>query len=199
MDHVLDAKFSPHAICLVNYCHLYLQAVTLSDIANATGSCLDPSFLEGELLPLSSNTQWHHINQAWLSPEAWHYWWKACLLWSKPDSSLHQPLGAWLHPHTTQHHIWPPYYVPHTQHLFIRNANVSTFDHPVCQSTAHYMPNLGHLNMPIPSTAVHITDSDFGWQITGFIFTIHCLLPSPIPSLFLDYLCSHGRIAFDWW
>ena len=38
MDHVLDSKqFKPVEICKINYCRLYLQAITVSDISNCIG------------------------------------------------------------------------------------------------------------------------------------------------------------------
>jgi hypothetical protein len=96
MDLILSAKlFSNAEIRKLNYCRLFLQAVTLSDITRADGSTLDHSKLEGSPSLQSSATRWVEINQACPSPREWKLWRKANRIWSEADGNLKVSLGAW--------------------------------------------------------------------------------------------------------
>jgi hypothetical protein len=65
MDRVLQARcFTNHEICQINHCRMYLQAITLSDLALANGYTLGPDMLLGRPGPRSSTSSWIHINQA---------------------------------------------------------------------------------------------------------------------------------------
>ena len=55
--------YSPAQIRKLNYCRLYLQAVTLADITKPNGSHLDPCFVIGNPSLYSSCTRWQSINQ----------------------------------------------------------------------------------------------------------------------------------------
>ena len=72
MDMVLHSnQFTPKDIRLINYCRLYLQVVTLSDITTADGIELDSSMLCGTRTRLSSHTKWHHFHQKKPSNNSW--------------------------------------------------------------------------------------------------------------------------------
>ena len=74
MDHVLESKmFSPADIRLVNYCQLYLQAVTVSDISIASGSRLFSGIHKGITTEITSTTTWHHTVQAKPDAAAWKF------------------------------------------------------------------------------------------------------------------------------
>lgn len=47
-----------------NYCCLYLQVVTLSDLCLADGVTMDPAMLLGHTGPQSSTSTWIYIHQA---------------------------------------------------------------------------------------------------------------------------------------
>ena len=97
MDKVLRSEqFTAAEIRLINYCRLYLQVVTLSDITNATGDDLDPTLLAGMTNINSSQTKWHHFNQQRPPKKAWALWRSANLIWSEANGSLRQPLQHWL-------------------------------------------------------------------------------------------------------
>jgi hypothetical protein len=58
MDAVLECrKFDNDQIRQINYCKLYLQATTLSDITLATGTELDPTMMTGRPSELSSTSK----------------------------------------------------------------------------------------------------------------------------------------------
>jgi hypothetical protein len=65
MDRVLErGDFTRKEIRKINYCRLYLQAITVSDISNATGMTLMPGIRSGEYTIWSSVTHFHKTNQA---------------------------------------------------------------------------------------------------------------------------------------
>jgi ribonuclease HI len=99
MDHVLDSRlFSRTEIRQINYCRLYLQAITISDLATTTGDVLDHSKLLGQPSLLSSQSSWLSVHQEYPSMKAWKVWKRANLLWSHPSGALKEPLQKWLCP-----------------------------------------------------------------------------------------------------
>jgi hypothetical protein len=65
MDMILQSdSFSPKEILRLNYCRLYLQAITVSVLCVADGVTLDPSMLSGNPGKDSSISSWVHITQA---------------------------------------------------------------------------------------------------------------------------------------
>ncbi|KAI2494585.1 hypothetical protein MHU86_19955 [Fragilaria crotonensis] len=97
MDHILEAgTFTASEIRRLNYCRLYLQAVTISDITMITGDVLDQSKLAGYPSLQSSKSHWIPINQERPSEKEWTLWKKANLLWSDTRGHLKIPLRKWL-------------------------------------------------------------------------------------------------------
>ena len=69
MDMILESgQFTNIEIRRLNYCRLYLQAVTLSDITEANGNQLDMSKRLGEMSMYSSRTTLLQVNQDRPSP-----------------------------------------------------------------------------------------------------------------------------------
>jgi hypothetical protein len=98
MDEILDSnQFTAAQIRRLNYCRLFLQAVTLADITQSNGCQLDNSKLCGQLSGFSSTTQYVRVNQERPSEAEWKLWRKANYLWSSVTGALYQPLGAWSH------------------------------------------------------------------------------------------------------
>jgi hypothetical protein len=64
MDVILESKkFTAAQLRRLNFCRLFLQAVTLSDLSDETGLKLDPSKLRGFPSDRSSITTWLHVHQ----------------------------------------------------------------------------------------------------------------------------------------
>ena len=64
MDLILKSKkFQPAQIRTLNYCRLYLGAVTISDLTTTSGLNLDNAKLQGHISQLSSTTRWLKIHQ----------------------------------------------------------------------------------------------------------------------------------------
>ena len=103
MDHIMGSNlFTALQIRRLNYCRLYLHAVTISDLTDATGHRLDSSKLRGIPQLTSSTTTWLHVSQERPSEEVWTLWRKANLIWSHHNGTLHNPLGTWLFPREKQ-------------------------------------------------------------------------------------------------
>jgi hypothetical protein len=122
MDLVLEStQFSTKEVCMINYCRLYLQVVTISDITLPDGIFLDPTMLRGSSSRLSSRTTWHHFHQIKPSPKAWTCWRKANRIWSDTKGTLHEPLAQWIHEPKAQRREWQAY-LDSSKTLYIRSA-----------------------------------------------------------------------------
>jgi hypothetical protein len=86
-------KFTPTEICRLNYCRLFLKAVTVSDLTDISGKRLDPCKRRGDFSLLSSITSGVAIHQESPSDKEWTLWGKANALWSQKNGDLLQPLG----------------------------------------------------------------------------------------------------------
>jgi hypothetical protein len=100
MDMIQNSQqFTASEVRHLNYCRLFLKAITLSDITHTTGTRLDGSKLDGAPSIYSSSRIGKSINQERLSDKEWKLWRRASLLWSDENGTLHEPLGPWiLHP-----------------------------------------------------------------------------------------------------
>lgn len=100
MDAILESKqFTDAEIRRLNYCRLYLKAVTLADITVIKGDYLDEPKLSGQVSLVSSRTHGNAIYQERPSAREWALWRKMCkALWCDDDGRLREPLGHWLIP-----------------------------------------------------------------------------------------------------
>eukprot|EP00957_Ditylum_brightwellii_P112470 8575018-Ditylum_brightwellii.AAC.1 len=82
-DLVLEsAQFKDLEVLMINYCHLYLQVATLSDIVLAYDVTIDPQFLQGQWSLLSSTSNYLKTMEAQPSKCAWRLCHKTNKLWS---------------------------------------------------------------------------------------------------------------------
>jgi hypothetical protein len=166
MDAVLESKqFTTSEICSINYCRLYLQAVTLSDITLADGLRLDPHFLRGTSGPMSSMTNHYKVNQARPNNAAWQIWQRANYLWTSKGTLLRQPLGRWLFLSNKQQQSWSTYYDPSSNELLTRQDSGHYCIHP---RTPHGYSHAadGHTNT-LPSTCrpASALKGPLGWSV----------------------------------
>ena len=122
MDIIVESKqFTPSQIRILNYCRLYLQAVTISDLTKADGIEADHSKIQGSPSLVSSHTRWHTVHQDRPSTQAWTLWRKANQLWTYPSGQLRQQLGRWLRP--IHHQRFQHFAYVHGRKLYIRQAD----------------------------------------------------------------------------
>jgi hypothetical protein len=82
MDTILRSEaFTIAQIKILNYCRLYLQVVTVSDICQANGTHVDAGCISGYPILLSSQTNWITIKQARPADKHWALWQLAIRTW----------------------------------------------------------------------------------------------------------------------
>ena len=97
MERIIQSQqFTDKDIVRLNYCRLFLNAVTLSDLTDTSGKHLDAGKLNGTPSLTSSSSNWMAVNQDRPSEMEWSLWRRANSLWGKGDGTLRQPLGDWL-------------------------------------------------------------------------------------------------------
>jgi hypothetical protein len=192
MDIVLQSKkFTVAEIRRINYCRLFLQAVTLSDLATVDGQYVDASKLNGHPSLRSSSTTLMHINQDHPSESKWSLWKKVNQLWSNKDGRFHQSLGRWLLPIHKQRE----------RHLVVR----TTDNYLVCQQISTTMFQETSYRLPFQSMApqaVPVAVNPSGtcqWKL----YSPTQILAPPIPqsvspsATFDDYLKSLDPWEFE--
>ena len=103
MDLIMESgQFTAVQVRKLNYCRLYLNAVTLSDLSKINGLELDQSKLEGQPSIYSSVTRGPLIHQARPADTQWLLWQQANKLWSTASGQFHEPLGYWVVPREQQ-------------------------------------------------------------------------------------------------
>ena len=97
MDIVIDSKkFANCEIERINYCRLYLQVHTISDITKSSGVWLHEEFLPEKHTIETPTTTEIKFNQQHPGPKSWRLWRRANLLWASKYGRLHTSLGQWL-------------------------------------------------------------------------------------------------------
>ena len=89
-------KFTPAQIKTLNYCRLYLGALTLSDLTTTTGRYIDQTKVMGRPSLWSTTTKWLKIHQESPSESEWRVWKRANRLWSTTEGKMLKPLGPWI-------------------------------------------------------------------------------------------------------
>lgn len=141
IDAVLrSGRFKKKEICRINYCRLYLQAITISDLTLACGTKLDPDILRGEPSHLSCRSRLEKFNQGYPDTTSWNLWRRANLLWADDSGVLHQRLGRWLHSASALRCLWHCYYSSSMDDYYV-------FD-TVCTDNLHNLPSD---SVPCPS------------------------------------------------
>ncbi len=93
---VRSKQFTDKEVVRLNFCRLFLIAVTLSDLTVTDGKYLDNRKLQGNPSIMSSQSHWMPVHQDRPSEAEWRLWRKANKIWSRADGTLQQPLGNWI-------------------------------------------------------------------------------------------------------
>jgi hypothetical protein len=123
MDWVVNySNFGPADIKAVNYCRLYFNVVTVSDITNAQGTHIDEHYWSGKDSEIRNHTTWHkRLQDKPASAKSWGLWRKALHLFAHGNRQLDNPLGKWLYTPENQRTAWPFYYDPIGSTFYRRN------------------------------------------------------------------------------
>jgi hypothetical protein len=87
-----SGRFTSKQLKLVNYCRLYLQAVTAADVVLPSGDLLDEWMLDGVLHEDSSCTRFIKVAQAKPNKHTWIQWRR--LMQIVGDKLIRSPLGG---------------------------------------------------------------------------------------------------------
>ena len=104
MDVVLQSNlYKPAEIRRLNYCRMYLKAVTLSDITMVNGTTMDPAQWNGHQSIIGSHTAGQTIYQERPSDDTWNLWRRMCkTLLCYDNGMLREPLTDWILPVSQQ-------------------------------------------------------------------------------------------------
>jgi exonuclease III len=196
MDHILHSNhYSQAEIRKLNYCRLYLNAVTVSDLVKPDGETLDSAFIKGETSAQSSYLAHHGVHQEKPSQPEWKLWRRANLIWANIDGRLRQPLGAWLHPiqahrryhfaYQQGHRMWIREHGTLNEYKEYELLPSSSILHD-CQ-TSTTMSLIPPYARPVE---VHPTAEPGGWHHThpGQMITPQPLPSSALPDTFTEYV-----------
>ena len=190
MDLVLQSNlFTAEAICQINYCRLYMQAITISDITTASGTRLFDGINRGLDVEWSSTTKWHSTNQAKPNTASWKLWSQALTLFSKAGALIN-PLRQWLVCPESQRRSWPFYYDPSTDDLLIPQSG-TIYVHHRCCNTFEHDPDGSVPTLPPSAYPVDVIPSFSGWRIRPhFPSSFIPIPPVPPPNTFRTYCDS---------
>jgi hypothetical protein len=91
------SKLKPGHLRRINYCRMYLNVTTISDITNATGDIIDAAAFEGRREYTQAKNTWNRVHQHKPDKNSWSLW-KNVLRQVSYKQYLIQPLGQWIIP-----------------------------------------------------------------------------------------------------
>jgi len=152
MDHVIaSGKFTPSDIKRINYCRLYLQAITISDISNIQGTQNDQAFLIGDSLPTSSSSNRQPVKQDKPDPTSWTKWKEACRLFSNTEGYRDTQLSPWCLNAIKLRRTWFSYISSDNKYMLVRNKD-SFEKYKNLQGTPIYVSYLESNPIQFPNT-----------------------------------------------
>ncbi len=131
MDMVLaNPKWKPSQIKRINWCRLYLNVTTLSDITTAQGNEIDPAIYNGTLESVQAQCTWQCVNQKKPNNATWKVWRQFCRSFTQSRSNrryqLKQPLGNWIVPAAQMRRQWPYWHDPIHNRLLKKTSHTYT-------------------------------------------------------------------------
>jgi exonuclease III len=189
MDAVISSRaFTSSEISRINYCRLYLQVLTVSDMTNATGNRLAPGIRHGCHLWSQSKSTLQEIHQERPNDASWTIWRRFLNIISNFHGYLYVSLGPWLHPSDKLRRNWPIIYSPSSDSLYIRSADHYEI-HPA--SRTRIFPYTMAASVPVQphdGIPVDVTETTSGWRTPGIISPVTPLLPTILAPTFDAYV-----------
>jgi len=109
--------FGPAALKQINFCCLYLRAVTASDITNASGTAVRAEMWWGEHCEAPAPNGQINRREKPSSARTWLLWRKLLQKFANREKILTLPLGSWVVPAGELCCTWSLFYLPTTQEL----------------------------------------------------------------------------------
>jgi hypothetical protein len=179
MDKVVDSgAFSTTQMQQINWCRLYLDVSTVSNLTTANGKFIDTAISQGHRTSLSGFSCWHKTNQAQPSSESWMQWNHVCRIWSHCDGSLFSPFTLWLVPGLQLRRSWPCYFDYQDQHFL----QLALYDDSFIEGIeVEWSPN-NHCYLVEATPCAHI------WYVTQPILPIIDSVSPFIPATFPELI-----------
>lgn len=202
MDLALGSRrFTPKQIKLVNYCRLYLQVITASDVTLPSGYQLDEWMSDGVLHESSSSTGYIKVEQQRPNKATWFQW--SRLMQLVGEQLSHCPLRHWLYPASTLRRQWPSYLDERSRLLYIRSAdgfNQYALTRPGEYAHGIVLPHWQPSDRCIPVEADPSGRGSYFLNAES-IHSISSQLSPPVATTFLEYiddLPEWDRSLFQW-
>jgi hypothetical protein len=191
MDVVLAFRlFQPREIKFINYCWLYLQVLSLSDMYNAQGNALAVGIYHGYRSVSQSCSVLLEPLQERPSKVTWSLWRRFLRFITANGCWVCEPLGPWYNGISTRC-CWPSYFVPSCDMLYcyacrelVSHQRIGPIDF-LERRTIYAIQNL-----PEDAIPGDVTDIDVGW------YMFDTALPAPLEMnlvafpTFAEYLQS---------
>ena len=170
MEAFAKAKYSKANLLRLNRCRIYLQAMTVADLATGDGKRILPGILKGQKLPLTWNT-YDWPEQGPLPTSDWELWARAIsrLFVARDSINLKNRLGAW----RSNADNWPTHYDADNHQLWMRQDHGwRVFQRKGCLSHTFYsfeeMPEAFLIQPPASSHKTKAWMEDGVIQFTGW-------------------------------
>ena len=201
MDRLMSSNhYTPAELRKLNYCRLFLNVTTISDLTKPCGTVLDTSFLDGTPSPQSSRNTQLAIHQESPSANEWKLWRRANLIWSDIHGKLRQPLGSWtqqLHKQRCRHQAYQQ-----AQLLWIRQQDQDTYREYRAPPSAQTYTATFHIvefdMIPAQAHPVEIQELNIPdhWRI---VTPGQVIIPLPVPRPMADMTFSEYIQSLDAW
>jgi hypothetical protein len=132
--HIMDIAresnlFQEADLAPLNYCRLYMEATTISDITSPDGINLTPNLSFGDTA-LPSKDRHHRAHQNRPQTLFWTYWLRFLCIISDRPGKLKQPLGNWQYPGSCLRRTWPAYY-DQQHHRIYRRTDIGDIQYDI--------------------------------------------------------------------
>jgi len=201
MEKVIDSgRFKPAEVRTINYCRLWLDVHTISDITDEKGRFILQGYREGNRpRQFRSSKDLPCIQSKPETKLAWATWRKALKLWSTNSGRLYRPLGKWRQPSHQLRQQFPFHYHSPTQTTYVtqedgyvacpvnpNSPNGTIFDHDT-ESVVEDLPEgCFPTEGSICTMGVHVS-TEARSKATG---TDSIQSQTPPPNTFNDYIST---------
>ena len=198
MDIASNSKFSAASLRRINYCRLYLEVTTISDITSPKGKQFLPGILEGERSIHLSTSAGIPSFQARPDESSWLIWRRFMKLIAT-NNLLKCPLGSWIVSGPQLPRNWPFLYSHTTDRLYCRHGNeyeihckvrTNVYSFSRCwidsEGNANLFPTISPSLLPRDATPVSVHTLSDGWQVPPT--EPQKIGPTIIHSTFSEYL-----------
>lgn len=188
MQAAVDKGCSARELRCVNCCRLYLEVITVLDIATANGKSISVAHAKDEKQDTNNHSLYVPTNQAKPSQVAWNVWSKLCSDLNNNDEGLSVPLGVWTVPASKRRMRW-------ARHYDVKDGRVCDHQQDYCSiKDMHNLMTEVDASEFLPDTCVPFGDEDELHEIArdedNAARQIDLLAPDPVATTFGECLAQ---------